>query len=82
MKTITIGDYVIRPDICNGRERLTVYRKRERAFSAGIGDAYQTPSGYWIVSIRNQFQDVAVTRLHAVEMLRKAISARPETACP
>jgi hypothetical protein len=61
-----IMSYSIRHSIVNGRGYL----------QAAIGDARETPSGFWIVSINNQAQDVAITRDDAVTMLKAAIDQR------
>jgi hypothetical protein len=57
----------IRKDICNGRGRLQLFRKFERTWSQGT--AYETQSGFWIVSRPNSEQDVARTEKEARAML-------------
>jgi hypothetical protein len=52
-------NYMVRRSIMNDRPCLTVWRRLERTYSQGAR-AYQTASGYWIVSINNQQCDVAV----------------------
>jgi hypothetical protein len=58
--------YSIRHSIVNGRGYL----------HAGLGDARETPSGFWIISINNQAQDVAKTLDGAIAMLKAAIDKR------
>jgi cytochrome P450 len=62
-----MSNYSIRKDTCNGKPRLSLYRKFERTWSQG--QAYETASGFWIVSRPNSAQDVARTEKEARAML-------------
>jgi hypothetical protein len=66
----------IRKDTCNGSPRLQAFRKFERTWS--LGQAYQTPSGKWIVSTNNMPQDAFDTEKEARAELLKRLE--PHTA--
>ena len=66
----------IREDQCNGRARLMVYRPRERAYSLP-GNAYETKSGFWIVTVLGEPPDVAYHKREATNRLLAYYEAQP-----
>lgn len=60
--------FALRRSRTNDRPCLTLWRRHERTFDAGAR-AYQTASGYWIVSRNHQCCDVAASENDARTML-------------
>jgi hypothetical protein len=64
----------IRERICNSRKALMIYRPHSR--SDTLGQAYETPSGLWVVLLGGHPIDAARDETHARQIINNHFATR------